>query len=116
MHSQKVIFKTGNGESGNPEIGESGNWGIRKLGNPGIIEIKFKKLKSITASNIVRFAIDLAGDFYNFIICLSFVPNVEKGYILVLVFRTKENLNWTYYSLYRNSNRRSLNAPVNHDV
>ena len=34
----RAIFKTGNGESGNREIGESGNWGIRESGNPGIGE------------------------------------------------------------------------------
>ena len=33
-----AIFKTGNGESGNPGIGESGNPGIRESGNPGIGE------------------------------------------------------------------------------
>ena len=34
----RAIFKTGNGESGNPGIGESGNRGIRESGNPGIGE------------------------------------------------------------------------------
>ena len=36
--AQAAIFKTGNGESGNPGIGESGNPGIGESGNRGIRE------------------------------------------------------------------------------
>ena len=37
VRNSSAIFKTGNGESGNPGIGESGNPGIGESGNRGIL-------------------------------------------------------------------------------